>query len=250
MSFVYRAFIFAVCTFTLVTTTASAQTRRHVRINQFVSGMDQSLATTKMKLNNHKVQSSFIEVGGRRLGFQIPRTVIDIDCGLLCPDLGDAYFYLNDINLKRADLRYDGGGNFALVLEFDDVGREIKGYHSKLGDNGVPDFNMRSIRLDVFGKLIANGGRLTMQFSRAHLNADIQSTGGCNIVGIDICNKLFGSSRKIQKATEAAAVSAMNNGLVRLGIGLATQSYLRSVGIEGTIQSVQIQGNDLILTMP
>ena len=71
------------------------------------------------------------------MGFQIPfnidRVVIDIDCGILYPDLGDGHFYVNEVSLKSQSFT-SAGSHFRWQMQFEDAGREIKGYHNKFGD--------------------------------------------------------------------------------------------------------------------
>ena len=219
-----------------------------IRATNLASGLEQSLRTMKLRLhNNNNSQQSYVEVGGFHVPFSIPRVVVDIDCGFFCPDLGDAYFYLNDVNLMRAN--FDWLGNrFMLGLTFEDGGREIKGYHNKFGDGWVPDFNLKGIKLDLNALPKVVNGRLSLGFYQPNLIAQIDSTGGCHVAGIDLCNRIFGSDRKIQKAVESSALSALNGGLVQTAIQAGLQQYLRSIGIERTVVRVQVEGQDVVIT--
>ncbi len=218
-----------------------------VRATTLAAGVEQFLRTMKLRLHNHQSQASYVNVGGVQVPFTIARAVVDIDCGTFCPDLGDAYFYLNDINLTRAD--FDWLGNrFQLGLTFEDSGREIKGFHNKFGDGWVPDFNLRGIKLTLNALPKVANSKLGMGFYQPRLSADIQSTGGCNVAGIDLCNKIFGSDRKIQKAVEAGSLGALNGNLAQLAIQTGLTYYLRSIGIERAVVSVRIVGQDVVIT--
>lgn len=220
----------------------------HLHANELAQSVDSLLATAKMKLNNHQTQSSFVEIRGIQLGFQIARTSVDLDCGTFCPDLGNGYFYVNDLNLERGDFALRSG-YFELSLDMEDSGREVKGYHSVLGDDGMPDFQMNRPLLKFKAMPAVSGGKLTLSFSDANLSADIQSTGGCNIAGIDICNKIFGTDRKIEKGVEASAQNALNGGTIQTALKLAIAQWLQSQNINGNIRSVNLVGSDLQVTV-
>lgn len=220
----------------------------HLSATDFASEVDRLLASARMKLNNHQSQSSYVSLQGVQFSFQIPRTSVDLDCGVLCPDVGNGYFYVNDVNLERADFRLRSG-YFELSLDFEDSGREIKGYHSVLGDSGMPDFQMDRPLLKIKAAPTVVSGQMSLAFSGANLSADIESTGGCNIAGIDICNKIFGTDRKIEKGVETASQNAMNAGLIQNALRFAIRQYLQSRGVNGTIRAVRLVGNDLQVTI-
>lgn len=209
--------------------------------------LDTTLTSMKMKMNNYQSQSSFIELLGFSLPFQVQRTVVDIDCGTFCPDLGNGYFYLNDINLKSSDVTFEQN-YLKFKFNFEDAGREIKGIHSALGDNGMPDFQMDQLALSVkaFPRLTPQS-KLALSFYGSDLDANIQSTGGCNIGGIDLCNKIFGTDRKIQKGVEGAATTALNSSVVQSAVSLGVQRYLDSIGATAQLLSVQVVGGDIVI---
>jgi hypothetical protein len=222
---------------------------RRIPARDLASQLNLVVGGTKMKLNNQGSQSSFIEVAGNRVNFAIPKVTIDIDCGTLCPDLGDAHFYVNDVNLRTADLDFDGP-YFTLAFQFEDSGREIKGYHNRLGDNGAPDFQLDRAKLALSAvPKLTNSGGLTFSFFAPKLTADIESTGGCNVAGIDLCNKILGTDRKIQKGVEKAALDALNGSTVQAALSAALRQYLRFLGIEGTLINVRMDGGDVLLSI-
>lgn len=220
------------------------------RINatDLARNLDEQLARTKVYLNNYKTQSSYIELKGFHFPFQIKRGEVDLDCGLLCPDLGNGYFYVNQVALKSADM-YWSANRFNLRMKFEDAGREIKGIHSVLGDNGMPDFNMRGMTLTLAANPVLNSNhKATFRFSNPHLAADIQSTGGCHIAGVDICNKIFGTNRRVQKEVESATLAAFNGSMLQTALVLAVQDYLGRLGVTTQIQSVRMEGSVVVIT--
>ena len=64
---------------------------RQIPLSTVITTLNQLLASAKLKLNNQGSQSSFVELAGFRLPLTIPRVTVDIDCGTLCPDLGDGH---------------------------------------------------------------------------------------------------------------------------------------------------------------
>jgi hypothetical protein len=110
----------------------------------------------------------------------------------------------------------------------------------------MPDFDMRDIKLELATMLRpSTAGQLTMAFSGAKLNADINSTGACHIGGIDICNSLFKTDRKIQRAVENSSQSALNGALVQTILTQALTGFLHQQNVQGKVVSVTVVGDDL-----
>ena len=224
------------------------EVRHHIRGTTFASEVQQRMSGMKLKLNNHNGQTSFVEVGGFQLRFDIARTTVDIDCGTLCPDLGDGHFYVNDVSLQRANLGF-GGSDFTLTLAFEGSGREVKGYHNKLGDDFMPDFQLNNLRLNFRARpKLTSSGDMSLEFSSPKMDAAIQATGGCKISGIDVCNKIFGSNRRIQKSVESSALGALNGSRIQSGLAAVLKLYLQSKNITGKILGVGVQNADLLIT--
>jgi hypothetical protein len=216
-------------------------------LHELAQMVDAKLNGLGLRMHNYQSQGSYVQWGTTKLSFEVPRHRVDIDCGTLCPDLGDGYFYLNDVNLSDAQLSW-GNSSFLLRLAFEDSGREIKGIHSVLGDNGMPDFNMSNMVLSVNASpRLSSRGKLMLSFYNSKLQAGIQSTGGCGIGGVDICNAIFGTDRKIQKGVETASVNALNGSLIQAALTLALTQYLDSKGIQGTIRTLSVQSGDLVI---
>jgi hypothetical protein len=228
------------------TAAASGSMRRHISLQRVLPQLNTLLQSARLRLHNYHSQQSFVQLAGVQLGIQINPAVVDIDCGTLCPDLGDALFYLNQIDLTSASMQ-QVGTSLRMSMGFEDGAREIKGIHSSLGDDGVPDFDMRQISLLIDGRVVVNQGGLSLYFSNPKFNAQIDSTGGCHIAGIDLCNKIFGTDRKIQTGVEASAMSALNSAAVQAGLKLAFQRMLQSEGVNGTIVRATIVGTDLVV---
>ncbi len=223
--------------------------RIHVKGTVFAAAVNQELQQIQLKLNNHKVQSSYLKLMGFQIPFTIDRVVIDIDCGILCPDLGDGHFYVNEVTLKSQRFTFSGS-HFNWLVEFEDNGREIKGYHNKFGDNWMPDFNMSRNRVATNALPKVTGGQLAMTFGASRLDADITSTGGCKLAGIDFCNKLFKTDRRIQKAVEKAADTLLKSARAQSAMTYGLTRILQRQGISGPFTRAYVSGNDLILEKP
>lgn len=227
-------------------TTANANIHR-VKAVDVARAIDGVLNTMKMRLNNHKTQNSYLQLLGYRAGFNIPKVVVDIDCGILCPDLGDAHFYLNEVEMRQADFNFRAGA-FELTIQFEDKGREIKGYHNRLGDNFVPDFDLRGFKITGRAKAnVLNTKKLSFQFIQTKLDASVNSTGGCHVGGVDLCNKAFGTNRKIHKAVETTSMSALNSAQVQTAISLGVSQYLQRLGITAPVIKVTMDREDLVI---
>jgi hypothetical protein len=226
----------------------AAETRHHIKGTTFAAEVQQKMTGMQLKLNNHNSQTSFVEVGGFQLRFDIPRTVVDIDCGTLCPDLGDAHFYINDVNLQRGNLTFSGS-ELVLALTFEGSGREVKGYHNKLGDDFVPDFQLNNLKLTFNARPVLRDGGMALAFANPRMDANVSSTGGCHVGGIDLCNKVFGSNRKIQKSVESSALNALNGNQIQNGLKGVLQLYLvQQKHITDKIVAVNVQAGDIIIT--
>jgi len=224
-----------------------------IKAKDFAWKLDGALNSLKLKMNSYKTQSSYIEFRGIQLGFKIDEIRVDLDCGILCPDFGDALFYVNDVNLRDASYRYVDSpllpnGFFSLSMSFEDSGREIKGFHNKIGDNAMPDFNMTNIRLNASNALVVlPDGSLTLRFQKPNFTASINSTGGCRPFGFDICDKVIGSNKKIDAAIEKASYNALNSARVQQAMALGLRLMLQQEGITGPFKRVYLHNDYLYL---
>lgn len=202
-----------------------------------------------LKLHNHRIQSSFVQIGGVQFNFNIDAARIDIDCGTFCPDLGDGLFYVNDVNKSAASFRWITNA-YMMRVHFEESGREIKGYHSVLGDDGMPDFELGSPQLSLRALPRLNTqGALTFGFYDPHLLGSVQATGACSVGGIEVCNAIFGTDGKVQRAVQSAAVTALNGATVQGALSFALRNYLQQHGVNGRILSLRIEGSDIVLTL-
>jgi hypothetical protein len=226
-----------------------------------VTLLNNALPGTQLHLNNfgskhgkswHKPNDSFVKLppafGGSQFNFNLPEGRKDLDCGILCPDLGDAKFYVQDWNLSNAQVGWQNSA-FKLSLAMESSGREIKSFHTgrvTLGDNGIPDVNINNARMDVFLRPIAENGRLSYTITNVDFNADIQATGACNVFGIDICNPLFGYKNTVVSLVETQVRNRLNDPSLRDRVSTAVQPVLNQFGIR-QITQVTVSGNDLVI---
>lgn len=232
-----------------------------VPVQLIVTVINNVLPGTQLHLNNfgpkhgkswHKPNDSFVQLpsalGGNQFGFNVPEGVKDLDCGLLCPDAGDAKFYVQDWNLSSAQVGWQSP-TFKLSLLMESNGREIKGFHTgalSLGDNGVPDVEINNARMDVYLRPIASNGKLSYNITNVDFNANIQATGACNIFGIDICNPLFGYKNTIVSLVETQVRNRLNDQTLRDRVANSVQPVLNQFGIR-QITKVSVSGNDLVI---
>jgi hypothetical protein len=212
---------------------------------------------TQLHLNNLNGDTSFIKLpsafGGGKYPFSIPKKVVDLDCGSLCLDLGDAIFYVNDWNLNQTQVSWQSP-YFILSLSFESAGREIKGYHSTLGDNGVPDVNIDNARLDVKIQPILVNGFISYKVVDTTLHGNIQATSVCDVLGIDLCNPLLGYKDMIRSTVDTQIRNRLNDPVMRQKIDAFVQPKLAQMGVPrfGTVttSAVQASGNNLVFVYP
>lgn len=236
--------------------------QREVRIPApLVAGLVEATAQgTQMHLNNHGprrgnswqvANDSYVRLpsilGGGEYRFNIPEAVRDLDCGWACPDLGDAKFYVNDVNLDQVQLKWQNP-TFKLSLFLESRDREIKG-HNTGRLNIVPDLEMNNARLDVYVKPIAWNGRLSYSVVKTDFKADMQATGGCNIPKLDVCDWLFDYKDKLATQVKNQVLTRLNDPALRDRVADAIQPELQRQGI-GQVTRVKTSGNDLIIETP
>lgn len=132
------------------------------------------------------------------------------------------WFYVNGVN-KMGGSFTSLGNALQLTVTFESDGVEIVGYHNKLGDGWVPDFNVNNAKVVATAKpvLIAATGQLSLTFPSVTFTADITATGGCSPFGFDICNWITGSSGKVQNAVKGAVNSVLNADATRNAIAVS-----------------------------
>lgn len=227
----------------------------------YVAGqVNAQIQDTQLHLNNLNGNTSFLRLpstfGGGQYPFTIPKKVVDLDCGWICPDLGNANFYVNDWNLNQTQLSWQSP-NFVLSLSFESSGREIKGYHTgavDLGDDAIPDVNIDNARLDVKIQPILVNGLISYKVVDATLNGTIQATSVCNVFGVDVCNSLFDYKDMIRSTVDTQIRNRLNDPELRQQIDAIVQPQLAQMGVPrfGTIttSSVRADGNNLVFVYP
>ncbi len=221
--------------------------------------VESAAGSTQIKLDNYgpRRDNTWLEnksriklptiLGGREYRFNIPEYVKDLDCGLLCPDLGDAKFYANDVNLDGLQVEWQQSA-FKLSLTFESGDREIKGHNTGRA-NIVPDVEMNNTRLDVYLQPIARNGQLSYRVSQTDFDADIQATGGCNIPKLDICNWAFGYKDKITSQIKDQVVSRLNDDDLQDRVATLLKPELQKRGIQ-SVTTVRASGSELIIETP
>lgn len=210
-----------------------------------VNLIDLVLNTLEIKLHNYQSNNSFIRIGGQTMAFTLPVTRIDLDCGILCPDVGDALFYANNINLTDGSLSLSGT-TMSLRLAFESAGREIKGLHNRLGDDAIPDFEIQNMVISANPNFVLRAdGRMDLAFANVKMTGSVHSTGGCSPFGFDLCNAILGTNGKIVQAIQSSTASALNAQSIRNKIADLMSQYLASRGITGRIEYFRFNGGYL-----
>jgi hypothetical protein len=222
---------------------ASAPQVHFIQSDLFVLFANSFLSQVRLHLNNDGTQSSFVTIGDATSSFDIPPEEKDLPF----PLPGSGRFFIRNMNLDLARMsRTDSA--FDVKLRFEGNGVEVKGYHSTLGDLAMPDFQMNNTQLDATPTLGVRHGKLVMGFTNLRLQSDIVSTGACNVFHTDWCNHLFGASGSLRKAFELHAFTQLNGSLVQAALTQSLSSALNSQGIVGTIGSVAVQGDLIVVT--
>jgi hypothetical protein len=214
-----------------------------IPIDTFVLFANSFLSGVRLHLNNDHGQSSFVTLGSLTTAFDIAPEKKDLPF----PLPGSASFFVRDMNLTSANLSRSSTG-LNLKLRFEENGIEVKGYHSTLGDIGMTDFQMRNIVLNLTAGLRVRNAKLTMGFTSPHLDAITTSTGGCNILGLDWCNLLFGTSGSIKKSFERTAFTQLNSATIQTTLTDKLMEGLAQLGITGRIGTVTVQGDFIVIT--
>jgi hypothetical protein len=211
---------------------------------------------TKLYLNNHNGNSSYIKLpailGGTQQGFTLPPKVVDLDCGWLCPDLGDAYFYVNDWGSTQTQLRWQSP-YFVMSISMESAGREIKGYHSgyvSLGDDAIPDAHIDNAKIDVMIQPTLVNGKISYRIASSTMTGNIQATSVCNVFGIDVCDFFLGYKDMVRSTIEQQVQTRLSNPLLRQRLDAIVQPKLAQMGVPQfgniTTDQVRAEGGDLL----
>jgi hypothetical protein len=192
---------------------------------------------------------SFLRWGGTSYPFTLPEIQYDLDCGILCPDIGQARFYVDNLDLSSLAVGW-GSPSFRGTLAFESAGREVKGWYTDAttgieSDSLMPDVNIDNARLSVALTPIAEGGRLSYRVSSVGLSASIQATGACDL-GFDVCD-FFGDYKvKVKSAIENGVRAKLSDPSVRGFAAAALDTFLTGRGMP-TVNRVFIEGDTLVL---
>lgn len=222
---------------------AATTGRFTIPLDTFVLFANSFLSGVRLHLNNDRVQNSFVTLGDVTTAFDIAADKKDLPF----PLPGSASFYVRDMNLISANLSRSPTG-LNLRLRFEENGIEVKGYHSTLGDIGMTDFQMRNTALNLSGGLRVRNAKLTLGFTNPHLDAITTSTGGCNVLGLDWCNLLFGTSGSLKKSFELTAFTRLNSATIQSTLTDKLMEGLAQLGITGRIGTATIQGDFIVIT--
>ena len=214
-----------------------------IPVDTFLLFANGFLSQVRLHLNNDKVQSSFVTIGGVTSSFDIPVEKKDLPF----PLPGSGLFYIRDMNLDSARMGRTGSA-LDVRLHFESNGIEVKGYHSALGDIAMPDFQMSNIDLGATASLGVRHGKLVLGFVGTHLDASVASTGACNVFSVDWCDFLFGASGSLRRSFELQAFSTLNGSTIQTALTQSLGDALTSQGIVGTIGSVALQGDLIVIT--
>lgn len=242
-------------------------TRTRIPLALLTSLMEGCLRGTQIHLNNHGprhgdswlvANDSFLRLsgclGGEETRFTLPEHVED---GRLRPRVRMLY-YINDLNLQGIDVGTEGR-SFKLTLQFDDAGTELKGHCIKrelIGngwkdcpvgtDQGAPDIQIQRARVHVFLEPSAYLGGISFGRVQAQFEGTIQAGGGCDVLGIDLCEKLAHYKREVRQQIEQAFTTLINRGSTHSAVARTFREILDARGI-GEVRSASIEGGQLII---
>jgi hypothetical protein len=214
-----------------------------IPVDTFLLFANGFLSHVGLHLHNDGHQDSFITIDGVTSSFDVSVTRKDLPGW----GTGSGIFNVRNMNLDDTEMSFNGN-SFNVRLGFEEAGIEIKGRHSYLGDLAMPDFQMSNIDLNVSAALAVRNGQLTIGFSNARLDAGVASTGACNVFGLDWCNFLFGTSGDIRKKFQETALAQLQGSTIQNALRASLAEALADFGVTGTIGTVTIQGDQIVIT--
>jgi hypothetical protein len=222
------------------------------------SALNSAVQGTALHLDNygpmhgqsHQLDNgSFLRWGGVRYPFTLPEIQYDLDCGWLCPDIGQARFYVNNLDLSSIAVRW-ASPSFSATLAFESAGREVKGWYTDAttgieSDSLMPDVNIDNGRLTVALTPVAEGGRLSYRVKSVSLAASIQATGACDL-GWDVCDFFSSYKARVKSEIEKGVRTKLSDSSVRGFAATALDRYLTGLGMP-TVNRVFVEGNTIVL---
>jgi hypothetical protein len=192
---------------------------------------------------------SFLRWGGVTYPFTLPEIQYDLDCGFFCPDIGQARFYVDNLDMTSIAIGW-ARPSFRATLSFESNGREVKGWYTDAttgieSDSLMPDVNIDNARLALALTPVADAGRLSYRVASVGLSANIQATGACDL-GWDVCD-FFGSYKaRIKSEIENRVRTKLSDPSVRGFAAAALDTFLTGRGMP-TVNRVFIEGDTLVL---
>jgi len=222
-----------------------------IPVDSFILFANGFLSNVGLHLNNdaghagRENQNSHITINGVTSAFDIPVARKDLPF----PLPGSGLFYVRDMNKDDAHISQVGSGNaFSLNLHFEQSGIEVKGYHSSLGDSAMPDFQMSNINLDSAAALRVRNAKLGVAFLSTRLSANIGSTGGCDIFGLDWCDFLFGTSGQVRQQFEQTTLAQLQGTTIQTALEKSLADALVGFGVTDPIGTVDVQSGQIVIT--
>jgi hypothetical protein len=227
------------------------------------SALNAAVRGSQLHLDNYGPQhgqshqldnGSWLGWGGVKYPFSLPEIQYDLDCGFFCPDIGQARFYVDNLDMSSLTVGWASPALRA-TLAFESAGREVKGWYTfdsdisdsldTTSDNLMPDVNIDNARLSVALTPVAEGGRLSYRVASVALAANIQATGACDL-GWDVCNFFGDYKAKVKSAIESRVRTKLSDSRVRAFAAAALDKYFTDRGMP-TVNRVYIEGNTIVL---
>jgi hypothetical protein len=203
--------------------------------------------------SHHEPNASYLAMGSTTLPFTIPDFQYDIDCGILCPDLGQARFYVNDVNSQSIGVGWASSA-FAVDVAFESAGREIKGYFTDgttgiVADDLMPDVQVDNAHVKMrLVPVVDTAGGLTYSLQQGpDFSGSIQATGPCSVFGYDACDWITDYKSKLTSSVRSNLGAVLTSSTARAAVGDALKPLLASAGIS-TVKALFVEGDTIVIT--
>jgi hypothetical protein len=226
----------------------------------------QASSDFQLRVNNHGPaigashflpNDSSVSVAGYSATFSVPEVKVDVDCGLPCPDAGDARFYISDLRSNSMTWVWDPGRGLKLALGLEASAREVKGYFVPTGNGNLFSVDSLMPDVDITGTPTLNalfipwldgrGGVTMVPGMTPTLNASMAATGTCTVSGWDACEYLAGYKARIRAATSKGALMALSNAALRDKVAEKFSAALRDRGVV-YVRAVNIDGDEIVIS--
>jgi hypothetical protein len=154
---------------------------------------------------------------------------------LLCVGIGDANWYVNDVQLDHTTTSFDHGWTINAFLE--SGGRELKGFlKSPLTalfevDDLMPDINVDNGVATVRIVPALSDGVLSYTVASSTFDAQIQATGPCNVSSVDVCDEIASYTQTVKTQFAGHVADAVNSDTARTAINLKIALEVSSRGL-------------------